>query len=427
MITFRQVVLCHFVVDDILSLGSQGVVALGHDRRTGAQVAIKQLLAVQGAPEYDVELARFLRAGSLHFNRGSIVDPIDAGEQDGDYFIVMPFIEGETLAQLLAARGRLAVDESVWLTLQIADGLQGCHEQKVVHRDVKTLNIIVRPDGTACLCDLGICRHTSEKTITGAKDTLGTPAYMSPEQTVDARAVDYRSDLYSLGAVFYEMLTGLPSAKGDTPEETMRCVREEIPPRPKQLDPSIPVHVDGACMQLLAKKPDDRFQSARDLIQALQAGNLPAAGKFCCSCGAPVDEQAAFCSTCGAPQGVTQQDVRCFACGASVGEAPVCPGCGRGFSHSDHRLIFTAGTLAGQAFRVPEATFLTGRDQLSARDFQISRRHLWVTCLDGKVKVQDAGSVNKTYVGGRLTDRPTQLSPAQELYLAGNIATYTHQ
>jgi len=419
----------HNVVDDIVAIAGQSTVASGHEQLTGEKVAIKQLLARPGDPHYEAEKARILREGKLQINSPYVVRAIQVGEQDGELYLVMPFIEGSDLSHYLKSQGgRLPVEEAISIIFQVAEGLQACHEHGIVHRDLKPENIRVCPDGTVRIMDFGICRNVNEKTITSSDGFLGTVAYMSPEQIEDPRKVDHRSDLFSLGAMFYVMLTGRSSAQGQSPASVVRSICRDTPAAPDQIDPSVPAHISQVCMRLLSKRPEDRFQSAAEFVQALQGQPAqPRPGGFCCACGSGLSQAAAFCAFCGASQQGQPQDARCFACGTAAGEAPACSGCGRHFSPSDHRLIFTAGTLAGQAFRIPETTFLTGRDQLSPRDFQISRRHLWVDCLDGKVEVQDAGSANKSYVGGRLIDRATELSVGQELYLAGNIATYTHK
>lgn len=428
MIAIGEVVLGYYVVDDYIGLGGQANVMRGHDRRTGAKVAIKQLFACPGDPHYEAAKERLLVEGRLRINSPYVCHATEVGEQGGEYYIVMPYVEGVDLAQHLAGQGgRLPTEQAMSVIFQLAEGLQACHNVGVVHRDLKPQNIRIGTDGTVRILDFGICHQAGVQTLTQAGTALGTPAYMSPEQTVDPRAVDHRSDLYSLGAVFYETLTGLTTARGQTPEEQMRSVREDVPPAPHEVNPRVPAHVSHICLQLLSKRPEDRFQTAGELVNAMRGQPLPPQGIRCCSCGMPLDQGAAFCGFCGAPRHAQPQDARCLACGTSVGEAASCSGCGRPFNQSDHRLTFTGGTLAGQTFRVPEADFLTGRDQLSPRDFQISRKHLWVRCLNGSVSVQDAGSVNKTYCAGRLADSPTTLSPNQELYLAGNVATYTHK
>jgi hypothetical protein len=178
-------------------------------------------------------------------------------------------------------------------------------------------------------------------------------------------------------------------------------------------------------MKLMAKRREDRFQTAEGFIQAL-AGQPETAGqgRFCPSCGISVGRGARYCATCGAELGAPSSDPRCLACGAEAGEANACPKCRRPFV-SDHRLLFNTGTLTGKTFRIPEGTYVVGREELSRRDPHISRRHFQVQCLNGSVFVEDVGSTNKTFVAGQLADGLNPLVDGMEFGLAGNAATYT--
>ena len=191
--------------------------------------------------------------------------------------------------------------------------------------------------------------------------------------------------------------------------------------------PFLPEHLDRACMKLLAKQPQARFQTAEELLQALDQTELLAGGSaFCHFCGKETRGACRYCSHCGAELSADQLDtIRCLACAASVGEASVCPGCSRSFSGADHRLFFRTGPLAGHTFRIPEGDYEVGRNELAPRDYHISRRHLRVSCLNGSIEVQDAGSANKTYVAGQLAQHPIELLSGQQIQLADNVALYT--
>jgi hypothetical protein len=345
--------------------------------------------------------------------------------------MVMPFVEGEDLeAYLRRCGGKLAEAEAVALVDVLADALQAIHAQGVVHRDIKPANIRIDRQRHPHVLDLGICKMVSEATITG--DTgglLGSLCWMSPEQFISSGGEDPRSDVYSLGKVFYFMLSGVVPARGNTAAEIAvnTCQQDPIPLR--QLVPTLSETVERVCMCALARSPEGRFQSAQEFRQALRGGGRMAPssrGRLCGFCGGRLDSSAIYCPLCGAHvQGGASSSILCFACGAVVGEAPACPTCRRPFSLSDHRLAFHRGAMAGATFRIPEGIYDVGRGELCPRDGYISRRHLRMHCLNGSVCVEDAGSTNKTYVAGLLAERLTPLMPGLELRVADNAATYS--
>ena len=427
MMEIGQTILGRYSIDDLISEGGQARVAKGTDQNTGQAVAIKQLAASPGDPHHKVELDRFKLTGRLRIGHPNVVDPFDFGEEDDEWYLIMPFVDGMNLADHVARNGgTLPADLATSIAVDVAQGLAAAHALGVVHRDIKPHNIMVGTDTQARIVDFGICRMQGRKTLTTGPGLLGSLEYMSPEQAQNASIVDLRTDLYSLGAVWYFMLTGSPPVSGQTIESIAVSICQRVPPSPRQHDSLIPIRVDQACMRLLAKRPEGRFQSAEEFIQAVHGVPQPANGDFCFACGEPVATTYKYCHRCGvALQARPNEPARCLACGAMAGDAPVCPGCSRTFSHADHRLQFVSGSLTAAAFRIPEGHYVVGRQQLSARDCHISRRHFWVSCSDGSVVVQDAGSTNKTFVAGLPGDVPTQLVQGHELYVAGNTATYT--
>ena len=426
MMQFGQIIRGHEVID-LIAEGGQFSVAKARCLKTGAVVAIKQLAAAPGQSNYDEELARFHRQAGLRFGHPNILDPIDSGQEDGEWYIIMPFVVGNSLAShVMAAGGRLLPDHAKKIALEVAGGLSAVHARGVVHRDIKPENIQVRPDGSAVLLDFGICRKVTEKTITRGAGLLGSPAFMSPEQTLNPSTVDHRSDLYSLGAVDYFMLTGFPPVRGNDVDAITRSIREDIPASPRTLDPSIPADLDSVCMTLLAKPPEHRLQTADQVIAALSGQGQPSAGVFCRSCGVQSAPNARYCGRCGAALGLAAaQGPRCMACGTTVGEAASCSHCHRPFSHANHRLSGRQGTMAGDAIRIPEGIFVVGRIELSSRDAHISRRHVLVACTNGVVHFQDSGSSNGTFVAGVRADTPIMLAPGQEIVIGGNVLVYT--
>jgi len=422
-----QVVMSRYEVIDLICQGGQALLGKATDQQTGDTVVVKQLATLSGASNYNEELARFRRAAQIAVGHPGIVDPIGFGEEKGEWYIIMPFIDGPDLhGHLIANGGKLPVDQAVSIVVEIAESLGAAHAKRIVHRDTKPKNILIDQAGRPHLTDFGICRKPDEQTITNGDGIVGTLEYMSPEQTDDSKTIDYRSDLYSLGAVFYHMLTGTPPVKGASAGSIIRSILQDDPPSLRQLDPCIPVHIDEACMRLLAKHPDARFQTAEEFIQAVQGNVPPLQVLFCSSCGEQAQPGSRFCGKCGAK--LVRSDLQvdlCLACGAEAATAAVCPNCGRSFGNSDHRFCFGAGSLTGTTFRVPEGIYCIGRNQLSPRDYTVSRQHFTVACVNGNLFLQDAGSANKTYVGDRLADSPIQLLAGQQITIAGNIATYT--
>ncbi|MCH8853404.1 MAG: protein kinase [Planctomycetes bacterium] len=430
MMQIGEVILGRYEVEDLLSEGGQASLARGRNVDTGSLVAIRQLTASTERPDYAQELARFKRAATLHLHHANVVDPSDYGEEDGEWFMIMPYIDGLTLeAQTMRAGGTLPVREASTIACQIASGLSACHAKGVVHRDIKPANILIDQAGRVYIIDFGICSVAHESTITQGDAFLGTLSWATPEQVVDPRRFDPRLDLYALGSTFYYCLTGAMPVEGDSAEQIMLSICQWTPPSPRQLNASIPAEVDEACMRLLAKQPEDRFQTAEEFVAALNGAAEPQArAAHCPSCGQTVLNDAKFCTSCGAGIGLQRvAPIHCLACGAAVLQnTSTCGHCGRLFGPSGHRLTFNAGSLSGVVFRIPEGIYEIGRDALSPRDHHISRKHLSVACVNGSVHVVDAGSANKTTVDGRLADRPFALLPGTELSIAGNTAIYTN-
>ena len=258
-----------------LGKGGMGRVYVAHDRKLGRDVAVK-VLAPGGAHSEEV-LARFEQearaTGSL--NHPNILSVHDVGLWQGGPYLVSELLEGETLRETLR-RGPLEPEEAASLALQLARGLAAAHEKGIVHRDLKPENLFVTSDGRLKILDFGIAKLVTP-TDPEAKETpavahtrtgaiIGTVGYMSPEQ-LRGRRIDHRSDLFSCGAVLHEMLTGRPAFDRDTPVETGYAIlNEEVPVLPV----SVPSRLARIVRHCLEKKPQDRFQSARDLLFELQ-------------------------------------------------------------------------------------------------------------------------------------------------------------
>ncbi len=255
-----------------------GVVYEGFDPTIQRRVAIKTVKSDQlESLEADEILLRFKReaqaAGRL--THGNIVGVYEFGEDDGTVFIAMEFVEGKELKEYFDGDQRFPIAEVRRIMGEILDALDYSHRQGVVHRDIKPANIILLANGTAKVADFGIARLETS-TLTQAGSVLGTPSYMSPEQFM-GQTVDGRSDIFSAGVVLYQFLTGERPFTGAF-TTIMHKVLKENPPLPSELNVQVPMAFDAVVRKALAKRPEDRYQTAAEFRQAIiDVGNTPAA------------------------------------------------------------------------------------------------------------------------------------------------------
>ena len=240
---------------------------LKHDRKVALKVLKPELAAVLGAERFVVEIKTTAALQHPH-----ILPLFDSGSTDGFLYYVMPFIDGETLRTQLNRERQLGIDQAVKLTAEIADALDYAHRHGVIHRDIKPENILLH-DGRPMVADFGIALALSaaaggRMTETGL--SLGTPHYMSPEQATAEKEITARSDIYSLGSVLYEMLTGEPPHMGNSAQQIiMKIITEEAQPVTR-LRKAVPPNVAAAVAKSLEKLPADRFGSAAEFAAALQ-------------------------------------------------------------------------------------------------------------------------------------------------------------
>jgi serine/threonine protein kinase len=244
--------------------GGMSEVYLGYDRRVRRYVAIKVLY---GSNEPFVR--RFereaLAIGALAHEH--ILPLYDFGEQRPWYYLVMPFVEGGTLRDYLARRERLTLEEAGSFLEQIASALQHAHDQGVLHRDVKPSNILLRPDGHAYLADFGLAKAKLDAaSLSHSGEMIGTPEYMAPEQSNGQN--DQRSDIYSLGVILYQMLTGRVPFTADTPVGVTLKHLQTPPLPPSQFNSDIPLAIEEVILTALAKVPEERYQEASELAAA---------------------------------------------------------------------------------------------------------------------------------------------------------------
>src|SRR5258705_9947988 len=241
--------------------------ATRHDRRVALKVLRPELAAVIGAERFLAEIK--LTANLQHPH---ILPLFDSGEADSYLFYVMPFVQGETLRDRLTREKQLPVADALRIAGEVASALDYAHRHGVVHRDIKPENILIH-DGQALVADFGIALAASKAggpRLTETGMSLGTPHYMSPEQAMGEREITARSDIYALGAVLYEMLTGDPPFTGSTAQAVGARVVTESPPSLTTQRHTIPRHVEAAGMTALEKLPADRFGTAAQFAEALK-------------------------------------------------------------------------------------------------------------------------------------------------------------
>jgi eukaryotic-like serine/threonine-protein kinase len=265
----------NYVIKQQIGQGGMGAVYLAEHARIGRRVAIKVLLPATSA-QPDLVRRFFNEAkAAAEIRNPHIVDVIDFGElEDGTSYIIMEWLEGRSLAEALAKDGRIAIPRAVHIARGIGRALTAAHERGIVHRDLKPDNImLVRHDDDADfvkVLDFGIAKLTMSgasdvQTVAGA--IMGTPHYMSPEQCRGA-VVDQRTDVYALGVILYEMLSGRRPFAGSNMAELFEAHLHQTPPPLRAIDPKIPPTVEQAILQALAKDPDKRFARVDALVNA---------------------------------------------------------------------------------------------------------------------------------------------------------------
>lgn len=267
-----------YVIERLVGEGGMATVYLARDVKHDRQVALKVLKPELGAV---LGVERFLSEIKVTANlqHPNLLPLFDSGEAGGLLFYVMPFIEGESLRARLDREKQLPIDEAVRLAVAIGGALDYAHRQGVIHRDLKPENILLH-DGQPVIADFGIALAVSNAggaRVTQTGLSLGTPQYMSPEQASGDRAIDARSDIYSLAALTYEMIAGEAPHSGTTAQAIIAKLMTAEPQPLSTLRKTTPIHVEAAVQKALAKLPADRFSSARDFVDAMEGRGLTAA------------------------------------------------------------------------------------------------------------------------------------------------------
>src|SRR5436190_8590220 len=243
-------------------------VYLAEDQELGRRVAIKILNGRHANDDQFIERFRREAKNAAALNHPNIVSIYDRGNAEDTYYIAMEFLDGRTLKELIVGRGAAPINVAIEYARQILSALRFAHRHGIVHRDIKPHNVLVDGEGRVKVTDFGIARAgTSQMTETGS--IVGTAQYLSPEQARGGE-VDPRSDLYSLGIVLYELLTGKTPFEGETPVEIAMKHLSNAPKPPSTLRPDIPRELDMVVLRALAKSPDDRYQSADEMEADLE-------------------------------------------------------------------------------------------------------------------------------------------------------------
>lgn len=250
----------------IKSIGEGGManVYLAYDTILDRRVAIKVL---RGDLSNDEKFVRRFQREALSassLSHPNIVEMYDVGEDNGIYYIVMEYIEGKTLKQLIKKRGALTLSEAIDIMLQITDGISQAHDSYIIHRDLKPQNIMIKEDGTIKITDFGISMALNSTQLTQTNSVMGSVHYLPPEQA-SGKGSTIRSDIYSMGILFYEILTGTLPFKGDNAVEiALKQMRDEIPSVRKK-NPAIPQSVENVILKATAKNPKNRYSDAKEM------------------------------------------------------------------------------------------------------------------------------------------------------------------
>jgi beta-lactam-binding protein with PASTA domain/predicted Ser/Thr protein kinase len=246
-----------------LGTGGMANVYLAEDQELGRRVAIKILDSRHAADDSFIERFRREAKNAAGLSHPNIVSIYDRGEAEGTYYIAMEYLSGRSLKELIVSRGPTPVRIAIDYTRQILAAIGHAHRHGIVHRDIKPHNVVVDSDGRLKVTDFGIARSGASQ-MTEVGSIIGTAQYLSPEQAKGS-PVDQRSDLYSVGIVLYEMLTGKVPFTGDTPLEIAMKHLSEVPVPPSEIRPELPETLDSVVLRALAKDEEDRYQNAEEM------------------------------------------------------------------------------------------------------------------------------------------------------------------
>jgi len=258
-----------YQVIEELGKGGMGSVYKAYDTEVEEKVALKLLNPEIASDEETIKRFRNELKLARTISHKNVCRMYDLGQQEGAYYITMEYVAGENLKSFIRRSGQLTVDKAIGVAAEICDGLAEAHRLGVVHRDLKPQNIMIDLEGNARIMDFGIARSLTAAGVTGPGVIIGTPEYMSPEQ-VQGEAADQRSDIYAVGVILFEMLTGRVPFGGDTPFAIALKHKAETAPDPREYNSRIPEALSRLVLRCLEKDRDKRFQSPGDLLSELR-------------------------------------------------------------------------------------------------------------------------------------------------------------
>jgi serine/threonine protein kinase/Tfp pilus assembly protein PilF len=244
-----------------LGKGGMGNVYKVLDKEVNAKIALKLINPEIAADKKTIERFRNELKTARDISHKNICRMYDLNKEEGSYYITMEYVEGQDLKSLIRQTGQLAIPTTISIAKQVCEGLSEAHKLGTVHRDLKPSNIMIDKEGNSRIMDFGIARSLSAKGITGAGVMIGTPEYMSPEQA-EVKEVDQRSDIYSLGVILYEMVTGRVPFEGETPLGIAMKHKSEMPKNPREINAQIPEELSRVILRCMEKDKENRYQSA---------------------------------------------------------------------------------------------------------------------------------------------------------------------
>jgi serine/threonine-protein kinase len=271
---------------DVLGRGGMGVVYRARDLVLDRIVAVKVLPAQYASDALLVQRFEREARAAARLNHPNIVGVFDTGRDDAVRYIVMECVPGMSLAERLRERGALPIPEAIDTAAEVADALAAAHAAGIIHRDIKPGNVMIQPSGDCKVLDFGIARAAADATVTRPAALLGSVPYMPPEIAL-GKPADERSDIYSLGCVLYEMITGRPPFRGDVSEAVIHQQVNAAPRPPSELEPGVWPALDGLMLRMLSKDPAARPQSAAETATALRGARDETAPTVLAAAAAP--------------------------------------------------------------------------------------------------------------------------------------------